>query len=109
MQMDFGPHGVHANHMENRIAYAERIIAWLDANIGEFKAGNLAAMNGATWDRVATQAGEKTMPSMATVSTIVGMVHMRATISRQAATASVSGARLLSSLPSAAGLEAGRV
>lgn len=99
MQMDFGPNGVHASHMENRIAYAERIIAWLDENIAPFKAGNLAALNGPTWDRIATQAGEKTMPSKATVSCIIGMVHMRETIAAQTATVSVSGRRLLALNP----------
>lgn len=90
MQVDLGKGTVHPSHMKARLAYASRIIAFLDRHVPTAKAANLAAMSDATWHRVATTAGEVNMPSVATISTIVGMVHMREKM--QAEIAKVTGA-----------------
>lgn len=75
MQREQGPSVAHVNHLENRLAYAQRIIRWLDKHVENHTAASLALFNRATWDRIATLAGEERKPSEATISTIVGMVR----------------------------------
>lgn len=98
MQVDLGEGTVHPNHQENRLAYAQRVIAFLDKHVPSAKAGNLAAMNDATWYRIARQAGEERMPSKATISCVIGMVFMREQMLAQLATFAGNGERLLSKL-----------
>lgn len=98
MQIDNGPGGVHPSHLANRIAYAERIIAWLDEFLPEANAENLAVVNAPTWERIAVKAGESIPPSSATISTIVGMVKMRENVLAQVAQVA-GGAKLFSALP----------
>ncbi len=77
MQTDLGPGVAHPNHMSNRLAYAQRIIALLDDHIPSATAANLCALNRASWDRIARLAGEERMPSEATISVIIAMVRGR--------------------------------
>ena len=98
MQIDQGEGGVHPNHLSNRIAYAERIIAWLDEFLPEAKAENLAVVNAPTWERIAVKAGETIAPSSATISTIVGMIKMRENVLAQVAKVT-GGAKMFDRLP----------
>lgn len=75
MQREANP--IHVNHLENRLLYAQRIIAFFDRRVPDAKAANMAAMNRATWEHICRLAGEERMPSDATISTIVGMVRGR--------------------------------
>ena len=77
MQTDLGPGAVHPNHMENRLAYAQRIISFIDKHIPSAKAANLCVLNDASWYRIARLAGEANMPSKATISTVIGLVRGR--------------------------------
>lgn len=77
MQTDLGPGVAHPNHMENRLAYAQRIVAMLDEHIPSATAANLCALNRASWDRIAVLAGEERKPSEATISVIIAMVRGR--------------------------------
>lgn len=77
MQTNLGTEVPHPQEIENRLAYAQRIIAFLDQHVPHAQAANLAMMNRASWNRTCSLAGEAHMPSLATISTIVGMVHGR--------------------------------
>jgi len=77
MQVDLGKGTAHPNHQANRLAYAQRIIAFMDEHIPRAKAANMAILDHAAWNRIAKLAGEKAMPSEATISMIIGMVHGR--------------------------------
>ena len=98
VQVNNGVGGVHPQHMQNRIDYAERFIGFLDEHIPGAKAANLAAQNISTWDRMAQIMGE-IEPSKETISMIVGMIRMRETIAARVAQVSAGDHRLLSTLP----------
>jgi hypothetical protein len=77
MQTYTGEANPHPNHMENRLAYAQRIIALIDEHMPAAKAANLCLLNRPSWDRIATLAGEERKPSEATISVIIAMVRGR--------------------------------
>lgn len=77
MQIDLGEGVPHPSHMENRLAYAQRIIGFLDAHIPNAKAANLCVMNRASWNRVADLAGESAHPAEGTISVVIAMVRGR--------------------------------
>lgn len=77
MQVNLGSGTAHPSHQENRLAYAQRIIKFMDKHVPSAKAANMCVMNDQTWHRIARLAGEERMPSKATISTIVGMVRGR--------------------------------
>lgn len=101
MQVDLGsPKRVsHPSETENRLAYAQRIIVFLDARLPKAKAANLAVLDHASWNRIATLADEKHMPSKATIMAVIAMVRGRE-LAVEAIQASLSntGDRLLSRL-----------
>lgn len=97
MQMTVGKHISHPSELENRIAYATRVVAFIDEHLPAARAANVAIMNQASWDRIAQLAGENT-PSKATINMIVGMLVMRESIVAQAGKVSGPTARLLSTL-----------
>lgn len=68
----------HANHMENRLAYAQRIITYLDHRLPVgWRAANLCVLNRASWNKIATLAGEDRMPAEGTISCIIAMCRGR--------------------------------
>lgn len=97
MQMTVGAHVSHPSEIENRIAYATRVVAFLDRHLPTARAANIAVMNQASWDRIADLAGEN-HPSKASINMITGMIVMRESIVAQAATVSGPTTRLLSKL-----------
>lgn len=77
MQVNLGKGTSHPNEIENRLAYAQRVIAFMDTHIPQAKAANMAVMDHSSWNRIATLAGEQRMPSKSTISAIIGMVRGR--------------------------------
>lgn len=98
MQTDLGRGTHHVNHVQNQLAYAQRIIAFMDQHIPRARVANMAVMNDASWHRIARLAGEEHMPSKATICMILGMVAMREAITDQGAKVTGPEGRLLSRL-----------
>lgn len=67
----------HEKETENRLAYAQRTIGFLNTHIPGHRAINLAHMNEAAWRRISELAGEARPPSKSTISMIIGMVRGR--------------------------------
>lgn len=82
VQVDLGKGTIHPSHMKARLAYASRILAFMDKHVPSARAANMAIMNDASWYRIAELAGEERKPSKATISAIVAMAHMREEMAR---------------------------
>lgn len=67
----------HPNETENRLAYAQRIIGFLDTYAPGAKAVNLSRMNEASWRKIADLSEEARPPSKSTISMVIGMVRGR--------------------------------
>lgn len=106
MQTNLGPGAAHPSHQENRLAYAQRIIKFMDKHVPSAKAANMCVMNDASWHRIAKLAGEERLPSRATISTIIGMVRGRELAIEAIQDSLGNGERILSRLAPAPSDEA---
>jgi hypothetical protein len=73
MQVQNGKYAVHPQEMENRLAYAYRLIAWIRGAMPSARAANLTSLREGTWESMAVQAGENP-PGVATISTIIAIM-----------------------------------
>ena len=61
-------------HMQNRIALAERIDAYLDKHMPMATASNLMVLDEASWERIASLAGESKL-SDGTITAVIALVR----------------------------------
>jgi hypothetical protein len=67
---------MHANEINNRITYAQRIVTFVDREMPGASAESLTMLGEASWRRIANLAGER-VPSDATVSVVIALVRGR--------------------------------
>jgi hypothetical protein len=67
---------MHANEIENRIAYAQRIVTYVDREMPGATSASLTQLGDLSWRRIANLAGER-VPSDATVSVVIALVRGR--------------------------------
>lgn len=67
---------MHTNEINNRLAYAQRFLGFLDREMPGVSATSLSLMADESWGNLAVQAGERP-PSKSTVSVIIALVRGR--------------------------------
>lgn len=67
---------MHVNEINNRIAMAQRLVAYIDREMPEASSDSLALIGEMGWRRIANLAGER-VPSDSTVSVVIALVRGR--------------------------------
>lgn len=73
---DEGRSIMHVNEITNRLAYAQRFLGFLDAQMPGVSAASLSLVSNESWGNLAVQAQERP-PSKSTISVIIALVRGR--------------------------------